>query len=302
MNRQNTLDNEVAAERKKRHEAWLKREEERQLKLLDTHRQQLAAADELVKVTQKGAAIDRAETEFTLDFKKKKTEDNTEIIEELNKKVRAENTKADLEAFALVASNQLEGAFELAGALEELGIDGGKLTKALAVTQTIINVARAVVAALSTQPFFPLGLIAAGTATAIGVAQLSKIKNQKTVSKARGGMVFGSSHQMGGVQFGRGGIPHLELEGGEAVINKHNTARFRPLLSAINSHGNKGGRFAYGGIIPKFQAGGVLENQINNLGPTIENAIEDAAPVLVLEDINEAAARVQAVEDIASAS
>ena len=280
----------------------MKREEERQLKLLDTHRQQLQQLDEQVKVIQKSGQIDRETTKTTLDFKQKEIEDNTELINELNKKVRVENTKADLAAFALVAESQLTGAFELAGALEDLGIDGGKLTKALAVTQTIINVARAVVAALSTQPFFPLGLIAAGTATAIGVAQLSKIKNQPTVSKARGGMVHGSSHQMGGVQFGRGGIPSLELEGGEAVINKHNTARFRPLLSAINSHGNKGSRFAYGGIIPKFQAGGVLENQINNLGPTIETAIEDAAPVLVLEDINEAAARVQAVEDIASAS
>ncbi|QDP63196.1 MAG: putative minor tail protein [Prokaryotic dsDNA virus sp.] len=64
---------------------------------------------------------------------------------------------------------------------------------------------------------------------------------------ATGGMVDGPSHKEGGVKFGVGGKV-VELEGGEAVINKRSTAMFRGQLSAMNVAGG-GKKFATGGVV-----------------------------------------------------
>ena len=50
---------------------------------------------------------------------------------------------------------------------------------------------------------------------------------------AKGGMVYGNSHAQGGEKFAVGGRV-VELEGGEAVINKRSTSMFRSQLSAMN--------------------------------------------------------------------
>ncbi len=78
----------------------------------------------------------------------------------------------------------------------------------------------------------------------------------------RGGMFQGASHANGGVKFRVGGTIH-EAEGGEAIINKRSTAKFRPILSAINSYNGNGVKFADGGIISqgeKFAMGGELRS------------------------------------------
>ena len=69
---------------------------------------------------------------------------------------------------------------------------------------------------------------------------------------ANGGMVHGRSHAQGGEKFAVGGRV-VELEGGEAVINKRSTAMFRNQLSAMNVAGG-GVKFADGGLLnmPSF--------------------------------------------------
>ena len=69
---------------------------------------------------------------------------------------------------------------------------------------------------------------------------------------ANGGMVMGKSHAQGGEKFQVGGRV-VELEGGEAVINKRSTAMYRDQLSAINQAGG-GVKFADGGLmnLPQF--------------------------------------------------
>tara|TARA_R100001126_G_scaffold38294_1_gene21276 strand:+ start:1144 stop:2655 length:1512 start_codon:yes stop_codon:yes gene_type:complete len=62
-----------------------------------------------------------------------------------------------------------------------------------------------------------------------------------------GGMVKGPSHERGGVKYNVGGEV-VELEGGEAVINKKSTEMFRPILSKMNQAGG-GVSFARGGIV-----------------------------------------------------
>ena len=69
---------------------------------------------------------------------------------------------------------------------------------------------------------------------------------------AKGGMVQGKSHAQGGEKFSVGGRV-VELEGGEAVINKRSTAKYRTQLSAMNADGG-GVKFADGGLLnsPQF--------------------------------------------------
>ena len=68
-----------------------------------------------------------------------------------------------------------------------------------------------------------------------------------STKRRRGGMVRGPSHEKGGVKYNVGGQV-VELEGGEAVINKESTDMFRPILSKLNQAGG-GVSFARGGLV-----------------------------------------------------
>lgn len=90
------------------------------------------------------------------------------------------------------------------------------------------------------------------SAAAIGRAalQTATVLAQKF---AKGGIINGASHDNGGV-LGYIAGQNIELEGGEAVINKRSTAMFAPLLSQINAAGG-GKKFAAGGLIPYAYTG-----------------------------------------------
>jgi len=70
-----------------------------------------------------------------------------------------------------------------------------KKQKRIAIIQALIGTALAVVNALQTQPFFPLGLIMAGVAAAAGAAQVAGIASQ---SFAAGGVVYGPTQALVG--------------------------------------------------------------------------------------------------------
>ena len=81
----------------------------------------------------------------------------------------------------------------------------------------------------------------------------AKLQTQgEATTFAKGGMVRGKSHAQGGEKFGVGGRV-MELEAGEAVINKRSTAMFKDQLSAMNAAGG-GVKFADGGLLnmPSF--------------------------------------------------
>ena len=129
-----------------------------------------------------------------------------------------------------------------------------KREKANNIAMALMNGALAVAKVWGeTGPFgFALAPIVAG----LVAAQVGLIMAQEFVGQygglipefGAGGMVHGPSHSKGGVKFGVGGRV-VELEGGEAVINKKSTAMFRPQLSAMNVAGG-GVKFADGGITP----------------------------------------------------
>ena len=78
----------------------------------------------------------------------------------------------------------------------------------------------------------------------------SNSSNQRAVNYSYGGVPIGPRHSDGGIKVLVGGEQAVEMEGGEAVINRKSTARFRPLLSQINSYGGFGRKFATGGVMP----------------------------------------------------
>ena len=84
---------------------------------------------------------------------------------------------------------------------------------------------------------------------------------------ANGGMVNGKSHAQGGEKFAVGGRV-VELEGGEAVINKRSTAMYRGQLSQMNAAGG-GVKFADGGMLnnPSFAQQQFSSGMANNNAP-----------------------------------
>lgn len=107
---------------------------------------------------------------------------------------------------------------------------------------------------------------------------------------ADGGMVHGRSHAQGGEKFKVGGRV-VELEGGEAVINKRSTAMFRPQLSAMNEAGG-GKKFADGGMT---FATDILQDQSLAMANALTSQ-EQQQVVLVEADVTDSQQSVQNIE------
>lgn len=182
-----------------------------------------------------------------------------------------------------------------------------KLELKMQLIEGIANTAVSVTKALTWG--WPLGAIFAGIIGAMGAMQTAIIAKQ--ISKfADGGVLGGKSHAQGGVK-----IPSLgvEVEKGEAVINKRSTAKYLPLLDAINAEGN-GGKHTlmktrhnvYG--ISKFASGGVLNYQkiddnFKQLDgtKTVERAIQsiDMHPVVSVQEISRVQKHLVSVRELA---
>lgn len=114
----------------------------------------------------------------------------------------------------------------------------------------------------------------------------------------RGGMFRGNSHANGGVKFAVGGRI-MEAEGGEAIINKKSTSKFKPILSAINSYNGNGVKFADGGLInsgEKFARGGELKE----LTSLISQQSSSRKVIMVESDVTDTQNRVSNVESQAT--
>jgi hypothetical protein len=207
------------------------------------------AAFEAEKVAAEGNA------EALKDIDKRRTKFNGEIAD-ANKEIT--KSEQDYKAAAIQ-----QGVATLEQASELLGKDtvAGKATAIAATTIRTYEAAQKAYASLAGIPVVgpALGAIAAAVAVAGGLANVRKILSVQvpqgvsasgggaaavapTGSKfAQGGILIGPSHGDGGIK-----SPYGELEGGEYVINKRSTKSFMPLLSAINSVGNR--RYADGGL------------------------------------------------------
>lgn len=139
---------------------------------------------------------------------------------------------------------------------EELNKEAFEKNKRWNIAQALMNGALALTKLFTEATVInPATWIAAGITTATTAAQIAAIGAQKY---ARGGELHGASHAQGGI---KGNIQghNIELEGGEIVINKRSSAKYRKALSLINSENGWGVDFANtrgGGY--KFARGGVL--------------------------------------------
>jgi len=97
--------------------------------------------------------------------------------------------------------------------------------------QAAANVAEAITKALASGP--GIGQILAGVSAALGAVQIGVITTQlaQVRNLRQGGLLFGPSHENGGIPLGNTGV---FAEGGEVVINRNSSTNYRGLLSEIN--------------------------------------------------------------------
>jgi hypothetical protein len=110
---------------------------------------------------------------------------------------------------SIIESNkqkELSAAGSNAKKREEIERKYAKKQQAMAVGQALINTALAITSALLTVPFIPMGLIAAATAGAAGLAQVVAIKSAKF---AKGGIVSGPVSAMVGEYANAGSNPEV---------------------------------------------------------------------------------------------
>lgn len=114
----------------------------------------------------------------------------------------------------------------------------------------------------------------------IGAAQAAAVLAQPLPQAAKGKYVQGPSHSEGGVK--------MEVEGGEAIINKRSTSMFLPLLSALNQLGG-GIPFTRPGSDGGYTIRSAMANpsriSANEIKETIKEAFGDVKIVATIEDI-----------------
>lgn len=171
---------------------------------------------------------------------------------------------------------------------------------AFQLINAITSNALAIVKALTAGPF--IGPVLASIIGAMGAIQIGVITKQMS-KLADGGLLQGKSHSQGGIPIGNTGI---EVEGGEYVVNKRSTAKYLPLLQALNEEGARHKTFA--NQVGKYANGGELNSQritsnydyLNN-SKAIERTIEaiDIHPVVSVVDINQGQKNLVQVREMA---
>ena len=182
---------------------------------------------------------------------------------------------------------KISAAAALANNMEALSLQAKSLSKDLALgfPQNIIAIASTLALIMSIKS--NLSALSGGKMAKGGMIE----------EFANGGLVHGKSHAQGGEKFAVGGRV-VELEGGEAVINKRSTAMFSRQLSAMNSAGG-GVKFADGGLLnmPSFS-----QQQFNAIGQNqMMGAMGSSSKVVVVEaDITDSQNSVSVIESEAT--
>ena len=166
-----------------------------------------------------------------------------DVLEKRNKRI-TEGIVGDS-----VAANQkrIEAEKSYQTQRAKLEKQAAKTSLRISLAQSLSNTAEAITKAVAVYgptpgSFVAAALVATLSAVQTGIiaTQLANIDSYRSggmLKRQGGGMVFGPSHENGGVRFQQGGI---ELEGNESVINRVSTINYMGLLSQINQSG--GGR------------------------------------------------------------
>ncbi len=193
-----------------------------------------------------------------------------------------------------IASSTFGNLVEIAGKESAAG-------KAFAIAQTTIDTFVGAQAAFNSLASIPivgsiLGAIAAAAAVAGGIARINKIKNTKAPKAAKGGIFGGNAHSSGGTKGYFSDGTQIEVEKGElfAVLNKNSTGAIQRMSDANVAGG--GVAFARGGTKDFLQDGGIglngitdgVDSQVESSSQIIDAVESLPAPVVIVQDINEA--------------
>ena len=175
------------------------------------------------------------------------------------------------------------------------------------MVMAVANTAQGVSKTLAEWPW-PISVIFAALQGALGAVQVGLIAKQigaiKPVQYAEGGLLEGPSHSQGGIR-----IPNtnIEVEGKEYIVNKRSTAKYLPLLEAINAEGKKSisntdkriRKFANGGQVNFNRIDDNLRE--NNNSNRLLNAIDgiNMQPVVAVKDIWKVEDRLVKVRSLA---
>ena len=259
-------------------------------------------------------ALDKA-TEMH-DKSVEQLEDSQNKVQELNDKMK-NSSGAQLEALKQQQADEMLLLAQREAEEKRLAREKEKREKELAKKQKqqrklelkmqliegIVNTAVSVTKALTWG--WPLGAIFAGIIGAMGAMQTAIIRKQMS-KLADGGLLQGRSHAQGGIPVGNTGI---EVEGGEYVINKRSTAKYLPLLQAINEEGarkktvaNQLGKYANGGQLNYQRISSNLDSVDTN--KVIQNSIDqiNMHPQVSVVDINRGQKNLTQVRQMAGAS
>jgi len=186
---------------------------------------------------------------------------------EFNGKIAETNKQIDADQYGF-KRQQLSEAGNSIGQLSELIGRDTVAGKALGIAQATINTYQGVTEALKQKSVLPSPFDVVAKVINVATILASGFKAVKSITAvqvptvpsagaaaapatkptgstfAEGGLLQGPSHAQGGIKTGFG-----ELEGGEYVVNRRSTQSFLPMLTAINSVGNR-----------KYQEGGMMAN------------------------------------------
>jgi hypothetical protein len=300
--RKDALEQARAEKAKKREEdAAKRREKEREeaqkaaeieaQRLADLEKKRLSILEEARIFRDDMASLDKKETDEKLERDafllsvdidnarlRTKTEkeqaDKRKAIKEAEFQSFKTLTAAGQEVFALLAEENSDFiVFQKALAGLQIAIDSAKAISKLTASAGEVAAEVAAVSGPAGVVTGPLAYAAYyGTQIAVLAANFAKAKQLLTgeapkYKAAEGGLLSGPSHAIGGIQ-GTGRFANVEVEGGEAIINKRSTALFAPILSAINQLG--GGR----ALMPTNYAagGGFLPSAVTNTAFKVDSA------------------------------
>lgn len=225
----------------------------------------LDIANQFVEAANKSYEIDLENSNRRFDRQVELLNRQREI-ETSNQQLTNEERLAINEDYAIKEAQILERQREEQRKIEK---KRANLSLAISIAEIIANTALAIAKANGAAPVpFNIPLIIA--AAAQGAAQLAAAVAQRAaINKLeKGGILVGPSHAAGGIMIPGTGI---EVEGGEAVINKRSTAMFGGLLSAINQAGGGRPLAANYTAASTFQGGGIVDTQA--ISSAIENGI-----------------------------
>lgn len=256
-----------------------------------------------------------------------KVNESADKIKELNESLRdsgndnMEATKQQLADEQLLYAQRLAEERKLAEEEKNLKnkqaqqeANARKMELRYQMVMAIANTAQGASKALATWGW-PLGAVFAGIMAALGAIQVALIAKQigaiKPVKYAEGGIISGKPHSQGGVPVGN---TNIEVEGGEMVVSKKNTQRYKDVLYKINNNdpsvrylqGNtrqyadtKIRKYAQGGELNFDRADESLRTQqdTNRLMSAIDNI--NMTPIVTVKDIWKAEDRLVKVRGLA---